>query len=163
MTGYFHAQIDLRRLAESLAPYLADHAGSGPASRPDEESSWNTTDWPDEDPWSSGQQVREDRPEKRSGPSAPDSGAGNRSRSNASPAARNEDNGPRRRPEQSVDKFGREWTFGERDAPDCSCQPAARAGRVEGTSQAGNDYNAWACAKGFGEDYRDRCNFWEYV
>lgn len=60
-----------------------------------------------------------------------------------------------------TDRFGRQWTTGLPDAPDCDCgEPAAR---LKAKSQAGKPYTVFKCAKGApGGDWREKCEYSEF-
>jgi hypothetical protein len=64
--------------------------------------------------------------------------------------------------ETTSDKFGREFTTGLPEAPDCECgQPAARM-KAKGRD-SGKWYTKWVCAKAVGSDYRDKCGYSEFM
>lgn len=57
-------------------------------------------------------------------------------------------------------KGKQQWTLGANDAPDCLCsEPAAY---VVGATN-GKTWKRYACAKGSGDDWRNKCDFSEWV
>lgn len=55
------------------------------------------------------------------------------------------------------DSFDREWTLNIPGAPACTCgKPAAK---VKAKSRAGRWFTTYKCAKGAGENWRDKCEF----
>lgn len=64
-------------------------------------------------------------------------------------------------PSTTTDRFGRVWTLGLPEAPNCHCGiPAARLKAKSKSS--GNKYTVWKCAKAQGQDWRDKCDFSEF-
>jgi hypothetical protein len=59
------------------------------------------------------------------------------------------------------DSNGKFWEFGLSDAPSCSHRmPAAY---VTGEKRNGGQYHAWACPIGFGSQWKDKCDLWEFT
>lgn len=57
-------------------------------------------------------------------------------------------------------KGKQQWTLGAERAPDCLCgEPAAY---VVGATN-GKAWKRWACSKGSGDDWRNKCDFSEWV
>jgi hypothetical protein len=98
----------------------------------------------DGDPWGQGTQ---DEPHERQRPAA------GREQSRESGA---------RRTKTTTDKFGREFTMGLPEAPDCDCGIAAARMKAKGRD-SGKWYSKWVCSKAVGSDYRDKCDFSEFM
>jgi hypothetical protein len=64
--------------------------------------------------------------------------------------------------ETTSDKFGREFTTGLPEAPDCECGQSAARMKAKGRD-SGKWYTKWVCAKAVGSDYRDKCGYSEFV
>jgi len=57
-------------------------------------------------------------------------------------------------------KGRQQWTLGADRAPDCLCGEAAAY--VVGATN-GKTWKRWACSKGSGDDWRNKCDFSEWV
>lgn len=101
------------------------------------------------DPWDD-EPVADSKPARtRSGPS----------RGNSRPAQTEEAAGE---VQNKVDKFGRTWTLGLPDAPNCHC--GVPAARMKGKGRdSGKSYTKFKCAKGAPDgDWRDKCDYDEF-
>lgn len=184
----FYAVIDLEKLADKLAPLLADRLGTEPPwndAKPSERkpAANEPDDWPAEpadDPWGDEDQHQEERGHtgRSTGRSGNSSRNTSRSRDGASQARSGSSRGNSGRsgqrssggrggsrqggsdvPEsgQHEDRVGKLWEFGLSDAPECDHgMPAAEV------TKPGARWRAWACPLGFGKDYKNKCDLWEY-
>jgi hypothetical protein len=59
-------------------------------------------------------------------------------------------------------KNGRQtWAFNAPNAPLCHCD--ITAAYVEGDKAKGGKWKAWRCAKGAGDNWKDKCDFSEWA
>jgi hypothetical protein len=153
------------RAAEVLRHNLdtadADDAEPGPydrmrAAETDETDPWGGTDAQPKD-----RQPSRSRQAERSAPrgSARGGQASSRAQGRASgrsaPAADIPTEG------EHTDSNGKTWFFGDANAPDCDHRmPAAY---VTGEKRNGDEWHAWACPIGFGKNWKDKCDLWEFT
>jgi hypothetical protein len=147
---------ELAALADELAPLLADRLRLPVDDETDAfQSEQNSV--PDEpvedDPWA--------EPAQRQTPKQ-----GQRSNSRQRPAqSRQSGNSGPPATGTKTDDVGKRWTFGKADAPDCfgnDNHDPSPAALVNGTGKNGKKYKAWACAYGFGDSWRDKCDLFDF-
>jgi hypothetical protein len=98
---------------------------------------------PQADPWGDGDTGTNGNAESastsRSGPSEANSG---------------------RSPEVVTDDRGKQWTFNAPGSPSCQCgNPAAL---VKGKTN-GKAWSQWRCAKSYGDDWKAKCDFSQWI
>lgn len=160
-----------RRAADVLEGGLEDQGTYDPADDvppPDEPS--------DADPWGSDTHTRQTshgRSQTRSGSSRGSQGRTSQDRGAPRGSARGGQRTSRAqdrssRPASDVpetgeyeDNNGKLWEFGLSDAP--SCQHRMPAAFVTGEKRNGGQYHAWACPIGFGSNWKDKCELWEFT
>ena len=169
-------------LAARLAPFMAEHLNW------DQGSEFSAEDVPppdgpsDADPWGSDtntRQTSQGRSQGRSSSSRATQGRGsgqgnargsargsarggqrseraqNRSQSRSNPGADVPDSGEYDGPNGQV------WEFGLSEAPSCAHRmPGAY---VSGQKRDGSDWHAWACPIGFTDQWKDKCDLWEFT
>lgn len=141
----FHTQLDLETLADALTPLIAERLGDRSSRVVDKDHYRNVAGPPDaqpdaapEDPWA------DDTPAE---PAKPARGSGGRQK--AAQSGR----------KTVTDDRGKKWTFGIPGAPECEHgEPAAEVSAVKN----GKRWKAWACAKGYGDDWRDKCDLFDF-
>lgn len=62
----------------------------------------------------------------------------------------------------TTDKFGRKYTFGLPEAPPCAC--GVPAAKMNAKAKATNKpYAKWLCAKAAGTDWKNKCDFDDFL
>lgn len=131
-------------LSAMISAELATHDMSEPQE--DTPSGGSQTATRRVDPWS-GDPVPESAPRRSVARTEPSRGSSGSGSGGSAPDVR-----------MDTDKWGNRWTFNLPEAPDC--EHGEKAARFQGTSQRGNKYTVYKCARGGpGGDWQSKCGF----